>query len=116
MKKDKYLNLWLAFVNILAKKGVLFKNLIDSENNNFEINYTAAWANVIIKARNISNALKIIENGLEELNFKVIFIDKIECLSSLIEYDEVNNNVLSEENWIEDSQYVFKISDKLFPY
>lgn len=31
MKENNYNNLWLAFVNLKAKKGFVFKNLIDFE-------------------------------------------------------------------------------------
>ncbi|HAD12942.1 MAG TPA: hypothetical protein DCF33_10965, partial [Saprospirales bacterium] len=81
-----------------------------------DINYTGAWANVIVKAQNISDSLNIIQLGLSELNFEVIFIDKIENIASLIEYNEINNTVLAEVNWLSKSKFVFMISDKLFPY
>jgi len=54
---------------------------------------------------------------LDELNFEVIFIDKIENIGSLIEYKEISNDdVKSEADWLLKNNFVFKISDRLFPY
>ena len=117
MKENNYNNLWLAFVNLKAKKGFVFKDLIDFEDTEEKINYKGAWANIIIKSKNIKEALDIIPLGLDELNFEVIFIDKIENIGSLIEYKEISNDdVKSEADWLLKSNFVFKISDRLFPY
>lgn len=109
-------NTWLAFVNIKAKNNFNFIDLIDFAEEDTNINYTGAWANIIVKADNVNEAIEIIPQGLEELNFEVVFIDKIENMESLIEYDEVNEGVKSEVDWLMKSNFVFKISDKLFPY
>jgi len=117
MIKKKFKNFWLVFVNIKAKDGFNFNDLIEIEdtfsNNN---NFNGAWANVIIKAKTIENALEIVPIGLSELDFEVIFIDKIENIGSLIEYKEISDDVKLEVDWLSSSQYIFKISDKLFPY
>lgn len=114
--KKSFKNTWLAFVNIKAKNNFEFSNLIDFENEELRINYSGAWANIIIKADSINEAVEIIPLGLNELNFEVVFIDKIENIESLIEYDEMNEDVKSEVAWLLKSKFVFKISDKLFPY
>lgn len=114
MSIKKYKEVWLVFVNIKAIDNFKFSDLIDSEEINE--NYKGAWANIIVKAKNISDALEIIPQGLNELKFEVVFIDKVENIASLIEYEEINETVKSEVNWLIKSNYVFKISDKLFPY
>lgn len=53
---------------------------------------------------------------MDELNFEVIFIDKIENIGSLIEYKEISNDIKSEADWLLKSNFVFKISDRLFLY
>lgn len=117
MKENNYNNLWLSFVNLKAKKGFVFKDLIDFEDTEEKINYKGVWANIIIKSKNIKEALDIIPLGLDELNFEVIFIDKIENIGSLIEYKEISNDdVKSEADWLLKNNFVFKISDRLFPY
>ena len=116
MSKDKYNNFWLAFVNIRAEKGYKFNDLIDLGADDPKSSYVGAWANIIVKAEEMNEAIEIIPQGLKELNFDVVFIDKIENLGSLIDYGEVNELVASEVNWLSESDYVFKISDKLFPY
>lgn len=53
---------------------------------------------------------------MDELNFEVTFIDKIENIGSLIEHKEISNDVKSEADWLLKNNFVFKISDRLFPY
>jgi|SRR5690625_522048 len=116
MKKKKYSNFWLAFVNLKAKDGYVFSDLIDFDGSPDNIDYNGAWANIIVKTDNIKDALEIIPLGLEELDFEVVFIDKIENIGSLMEYKEVTDDVRAEVDWLSKSEFVFKISDKLFPY
>lgn len=111
-----YSNFWLAFVNLKAKDGFVFNDLIDFDGLPDNIDYSGAWANIIVKANNINDALKIVPLGLDELDFDVVFIDKIENIGSLIEYKEITDDVRAEVDWLSKSEYVFKISDKLFPY
>jgi DNA-dependent RNA polymerase auxiliary subunit epsilon len=54
--------------------------------------------------------------GLRELKFEIEFIEKIENISSLIENDELKSDVKIEVDWLLNSEFVFKISDKIFPY
>lgn len=115
-KAENYKNVWLAFVHIQAKVNYSFMDLIDFDIEDDNDNYQGAWANILIKSDNIKDAIEIIHQGLDELNFDVVFIDKIENVESLIEYDEINEIVKSEVNWLLKSEYVFKISDKIFPY
>lgn len=116
MKRKTYSNFWLAFVNLKAKDGFVFADLIDLDGSPDNIDYKGAWANIIVKTDNINNALEIIPLGLDELDFEVVFIDKIENIGSLIEYKEITDDVKAEVDWLSKSEYVFKISDKLFPY
>ena len=112
---NKYKSTWLAFVNIIAKNGKI-TDLIDLEGVEDNSDYSGAWANIIVKGTSINEAIEIIPLGLEELGFSVDFIDKIENISSLIEYDEIDEKVVEEVNWLLSTDYVFKVSDKLFPY
>jgi DNA-dependent RNA polymerase auxiliary subunit epsilon len=119
MKKLKYSNLWLLFVNIKARKGLKFVDLIDTddaESMDSRKKYIGAWANLLIKADTINKAIDIAPLGLKELNFEIKFIDKIENLGSLLEYNEIKNDVIEEAEWLLKSGFIFKISDKLFPY
>lgn len=110
-----YKNIWLVFVQIKAKEGFLLEDLVDSDSTNAK-KYTGAWANLIIKAETINDALNIVPLGLKEKNFEIEFIDKIENVKSLVEYNELNSNLLDEIDWLLTTNYVFMISDKIFPY
>jgi hypothetical protein len=116
MKSKKYANFWLTFVNIKAKEGFVFTDLIDFDGSPDYVDYKGAWANIIVKSKNINDALDIVPLGLDELGFEVLFIDKIENIGSLIEYKEISEVVKAEVDWLSKSEFVFKISDKLFPY
>ena len=50
---------------------------------------------------------------MDELNFEVTFIDKIENIGSLIEHKEISNDVKSEADWLLKNNFVFKISDSI---
>lgn len=112
----KYNNFWLAFVNLKAKSGFIFTDLIDFDGSAENIEYIGAWANIIVKSDSINEALEIVSLGLGELDFEVMFIDKIENIGSLIEYKEISDDVKAEVDWLAKSEFVFRISDKLFPY
>lgn len=111
----KYNKIWLAFVDIQALDGKKFNDLIEIENETFE-EYAGAWGNILIQCELINEVPSIVEAGLKELGMRVRFIDKIENIGSLIEYDEIDKDLIEEINWLLSSEYVFKISDKLFPY
>ena len=111
----KYKNTWLSFVNIVAETDKI-NDLIDLEGEEDNSNYSGAWANIIVKAETIKEAIDIIPLGLGELDFNVEFIDKIENIASLVEYDEISEDVIKEVDWLLSTNYVFKISDKIFPY
>ncbi len=117
MKKiNKYANIWIALVNLKAREGFNMVDLIDNEGKETNHNFIGAWANILVKANTIKEAVEIIPLGLEELNFEVIFINKIENVETLIEYDELKKSVKKEIKWLIKSDFVFKISDKLFTY
>ena len=112
---DKYKSTWLAFVNIVAESNKITE-LVDLEGEEDNSNYSGAWANIIVKAATIKEAIEIIPLGVGELGFSVDFIDKVENIGSLIEYDEIDENVIKEVDWLLSTNYVFKVSDKIFPY
>lgn len=115
MKIEQYSKLWLVLVNIKAKEGFAFEDLIDFEDKPKE-KYLGAWANILVEAETINEALDITPRGLDEQNFQVEFISKIENLESLVEHQEISEDVIEEADWLLQSNFVFKISDKLFPY
>lgn len=110
-----YNKVWLAFVDMQAKEGKKLNDLIDIESENSE-KYIGAWGNILIISDRINEVPEIIEGGLSELDIDVKFIDKIENVGSLIEYDEIDEDVVKEVNWLLSTKYIFKISDKIFPY
>jgi len=116
--QTNYKNVWLAFVQITAEDGFSFEDLVESDEEETEKTdkYIGAWANILIKANTINEALEIVPQGLSEKNFIVLFIDKIENVESLIEYDELDLKIIEEINWLLSTEYVFMISDKIFPY
>jgi hypothetical protein len=115
MIKKNYSKLWLVFVNIIAKKGFKFIDLIDIDKN-ISSNFIGAWANILIKADSIYDALQIVPIGLNELGFEIVNIDKIENILSKVENNEIKKDVIKEGDWLLKSDFVFKISDKIFPY
>ena len=112
---NKYKKVWLVFVQIEAQEDYLFNDLIDSEGSDKQ-QYVGAWANVLVRADDINMALELVPQGLDEKKFNVVFIDKIENVASLIEYKELDENVTHEVDWLLSTDYVFMISDKIFPY
>ena|ERR1019366_8880091 len=118
MKKNKYGELWLAFIHIKAKKDMDFNDLIDngSDGNGSLKKFVGAWANVLVKASTLKGALEIVPSGIGELGFEIEFIDKIENLQSLFENNALKEDVIDEADWLLASNYVFKISDRIFPY
>ena len=111
-----YNKVWLAFVDIKAKNGLRFNDLVELEKNSDPAEYIGAWANLLIITTRINEVPTIIEAGLDELDMTIKFIDRIQNVNSLIEYDEIDENVVKEADWLLSSGFVFKISDKLFPY
>jgi len=105
----------LAFVQIAAQDNLSFAELIDSAHEN-DVDYIGAWANVLVKAESAQKALEIVPQGLAEKKFNVIFIDKIENVESLIESKELDSKVIKEVDWLLSTDYVFMISDRIFPY
>ena len=118
MTKIEFKQIWVASVDIEADSGYDFMNLIDCSDFNNEVlpKYIGAWANVIIQSPTINEALDLLEIGLNEKNFRIKFIDKIENLYSLIEENNINVDMIKEAEWLYSSKYSFVISDKLWPY
>lgn len=116
MNFEKYASFWLVLVNIKAKEGFVFTALIDSDGSPENIEYKGAWANIIVQSKSINDALEIVRLGLDELGFQIVFIDKIENMSALIEHEVISDDVKAEVDWLFESEFIFKISNKLFPY
>jgi len=115
MTLNKYRNVWLVFVQIKPEKDYSFEELVELNEKNEE-KYSGAWANLLVKADTINEAIEIVPEGLKEKGFDVIFIDKIENVQSLVEYNDIDVKVLKEVNWLLSTEYIFMISDKIFPY
>ena len=111
----KYLKVWIAFVDIVAEEGYNFPDLIDSEGEPKE-EYIGAWTYIAVKANDIYEALDIIPRGLQELHFKINFIDNVKNVHVLIESKEISDSDKDEIDWLLKSKYIFKILDKLWPY
>lgn len=115
--KTKYKQLWIASVDIEASPGYKFNDLVDcSELMTPLPSYDGAWANVILHAETINEAINLVEKGLSEKNFSIKFIDKIENLYSLVEDENINIDLVREAEWLYSSKYSFMISDQLWPY
>ncbi len=89
---SNYRNVWLAFVQIEPTGNYSFEELIESDEK-VEKKYIGAWTNLLIKANTINEALEIVPQGLKEKEFKVVFIDKIENVQSMVEYEEIDLEV-----------------------
>lgn len=115
--KKKFRKLWIALVDIKAAPGYVLNDLIDmSDCEDQEEIYVGAWANVILKAKTVKEALDLIERGLAEKKFVVKFIDKIENIYFLIDNDALGAETIKEAEWLYSSQFRFMISDKLWTY
>lgn len=114
---NKYDTLWLAFVNIEAMDGYDFNDLIDtSDCNDVVPQYIGAWANILIKANTINEAIDIIPLGLKEKGFKILFIESVGNLQPMVEHKEINDDEIAEADWLLSSNYKFKIMDSIYPY
>lgn len=117
MKKKKvndFNNNWLIFVDIKNKKGVKFEDVTSGKKSNKKI--IGSWANVIIKADDVFLALEILKKGLKELNFEIKHVDSVENVQTLFDKKEINPLLINEINWLNNSEFVFKIYDKIFNY
>ena len=111
----KYQNLWLAFVQIAAIDGYNFLDLVDFEEKPAE-NLSGGFVWILVKAKTINETLDIIPRGLEEKHFKVVFVDQICYLQSMIEDNSINQEIIEEADWIIHTQYVFKICNGIWTY
>ncbi|WP_313266390.1 hypothetical protein [Sphingobacterium sp.] len=57
-----YKNIWLALVEIEAKEGKIFHDLLDHEEGLKE-QYIGAWGNVLVNCKRINQVPHIIEKG-----------------------------------------------------
>lgn len=78
--------------------------------------YIGAWANILVKANTINEAIEIIPLGLKEKNFKAIFIERAVNLQSMADENDVDEEELEEADWLISTSYRFKIVDRLYPY
>lgn len=116
MQTNKYSSIWIAFVQFKAEAGENFNNLIDTEEQSSDLAYLGAWANVLIDSSDINGAFDIIEQGLKELKFQLVFIQKIENTALLVEEEELKSDVVEEIHYMLQHGYKFMISDRIFPY
>ena len=116
MNDKKYSSIWLLLVQFEAQDGYRFNSLIEFEERSEEEEYDGAWANVLVKAKTINESIEIAQKGLTEINFKTVYIDKSENLGSLAENGEIDKSVLDEADWLLSTDFVFMISDRIFPY
>ena len=114
MKID-YKKLWLTVVQIRACKGFVFNDLIDKTEDD-DNKYIGAWANVLVKANTITEVVNILNDGLKELQFEVEFIDKISNMASLVEENEVSQEIISDADSLFCSDYKYVFCDELWPY
>lgn len=104
---NKYDTLWLAFVNIEAMDGYDFNDLIDtSDCNDVVPQYIGAWANILIKANTINEAINIIPLGLKEKGFKILFIESVGNLQPMVEHKEMIESPLSLQRLNNSSYYI----------
>ncbi len=115
-KKTDYSKIWLAFVQIVAKKGLVLEDLVESNGVDDNFRAKGAWTNIMIKAKTIHEALDIAPKGIDEKGFEIKFIDKIENFQSLVEYEEVTKDFIEEADWLLNSKFVFKIAGSLHLY
>lgn len=114
---NKYDTLWLAFVNIEAMDGYNFNDLIDTSDCNDMIpQYIGAWANILVKADIINEAIDIIPLGLKEKKFKIRFIESVGNLQPIVEHKEITDAEIAEADWLLSSNYKFIIMDRIYPY
>ncbi len=78
--------------------------------------YIGAWANILVKADTINEAIEIIPLGLKEKNFKVIFIERAVNLQSMADENDVEEEELEEADWLLSTSYRLKIVERLYPY
>jgi hypothetical protein len=116
MRKSKYDELWLILVKFEAQENYRFNDLINAEDEDPKYEFKGAYANVIVKSRDIINAIEIVPKGLLELNFQVLQVQRVEQFRHLIEDRKVTQSVIEEADWLIKSKYVFMISDRIFPY
>ena len=109
-------NIWIAFIHIKAEDGESFNDLIDMEDEESDLTYLGAWANVLVDCTNIKGVPEIIEQGLEELKFQLVFIQKIENTALPLEKNELKSGVVDEIAYMVQHGYKFMISDRIFPY
>lgn len=114
---NKYNTLWLAFVNIGAMDGYDFNDLIDtSDCEDVTSRYIGAWANILVKADTINEAIDIIPLGLKEKGFEFLFIESVCNLQPMVEHEDINESEIEEADWLLSSEYKFKIMDRIYPY
>lgn len=116
-KQEDYSQVWMVFVNMEAMEGYDFMALLDFEElDPSEPQYQSAWANILIRANNVYEALEVLEGGLKKLCMRPAFIESIQNLAPMIENNEVDDEVIAQLDELLASPDVFRISDQLFPY
>lgn len=114
---EKYSSIWYALVEIKAKDGFCFADLIDAEDsaeNNKDC--IGAFTNVLVAADTIQKAIEIIPLGMSELSFEVVKFDRIENFESLVDDASIDEYVVEEADWLLNTEFVFTISGPLHTF
>jgi hypothetical protein len=112
---SEYKDIWLLLIDVTVAKDTKFAELVDFEEEDV-VEYSGAWANVLVKAETAKLAFELAPKGLSEKGFIVKEIDTNENFGFLVEKDEVGEDVIAESDWLISSEYLFMLSGKLFPY
>ena len=102
-------------------KFQVFKKIVSSFFETSSIQSPREWlfncSNAWHRQReSIFSILNCYKTSVLLFKFSVYFIEKIENLMPLIDKKELKKEVIYEADWLLKSDFVFKISDKIFPY
>lgn len=113
----RFKTLWIAHVDVEAAEGHDLYELLELEDSNNSLQeYIGAWIDVIVKADSIVEALDILEIGLEDMNYVIKFIDRIENMHSLIEHKNVDDGTVKDADMLLRNNGNFLIKDGVWTY
>lgn len=100
MEDNKYQNIWIALVEIEAKNGYQFADLIDCERSQKFTKFKGAFPNIIIKSSSFFEAVDILPRGLKEKHFNLISVESFDNVKPLIENGAINEKIVAEIDWL----------------
>lgn len=113
----RFKTLWIARVDVEAAEGHDLHELLELEDSNNSLQeYVGAWIDVIVKADSIVEALDILEIGLEDMNYVIKFIDRIENMHSLVEHRNVDDGTVKDADMLLSNNGNFLIKDGVWTY